>query len=116
MSTLHSWPEVLHELRDLVGREVGSHKVSVSTDPAQSFSSEFPIVILDHVDEKSDAALLAGDKAANKLDKPTGEHGLGMQAGRNWLNQEAVSGKRNSEDVSHSNIPRLEDSAHFWRI
>ena len=98
------------------GGEVGSHKVGISTDSAQGFSSKFPIVILDHVEKKSVAALVTGGKAINKLDKPAGEHGLGMHASRNWLNQEAVSGKRNSEDVSNSDIPGLEDSVHIRRV
>ena len=44
----------------------------------------------------------------DKLDKPAGEHGLGMHAGRNWLNEESMSCKGNLEDISNSDIPRFE--------
>ena len=52
----------------------------------------------------------------DKLDKPAGEHGLGMHAGRNWLNEEPMSCKGNLEDISNSDIPRFENSVHLRRV
>ena len=59
---------------------------------------------------------MTGGKAVNKLDKSTGEHGLRMHAGRNWLNQEPVSCKGNSKAISDSDIPGFENSVHLRRV
>ena len=59
---------------------------------------------------------MACGKAVEKLYISTGEKDLRVQAGRDWLNEVAVSGERKVEHIFDCDIPGLKDSVNFCRV
>ena len=68
------------------------------------------------VGQESDTHFVACGEAVEKLYISTGKKDLWVQAGRDWLNEVAVSGERKVEHISDCDIPGFKDSVNFLGV